>query len=172
MVFDGMVLPVCKQGYLIVLQQLVVSVQDIFQNAVIKFEKVLKKSRKTKNWYTKDVLKTSSRHTLKTSWRPTEYLLGRIICLYLANLNLHLANLYLANTYLLIKKKFVAQETIDLNISRPCNFFEKYFITLPINFSFLFKALLWQYFRVVLTVIFKFQITKEVNFDNNIQNIF
>ena len=85
---------------------------------------------------------------------------------------LHLANLYLANMYLLIKKKLVAQETIDLNISWPCNFFEKYFITLPINFSFLFKALLWQYFRVVLTVIFKFQITKEVNFDHNIQNIF
>ena len=44
MVFDGMILPVCKQGYLIVLQQLVVSVQDIFQDVLIKFEEVLKKS--------------------------------------------------------------------------------------------------------------------------------
>ena len=44
--------------------------------------------------------------------------------------------------YKFFKKKFVAQETIHLNISRPNNFFGKYFITLPINFSFLFKAYL------------------------------
>ena len=42
-------------------------------------------------------------------------------------------------------------------------------MALPINFGFLFKAYLQQYFRVVLTVIFKFQITKEVNIHNNIQ---
>ena len=40
------------------------------------------------------------------------------------------------------KKKFVAQETIHLNISWPSNFFGKYFMTLPINFNFLFKAYL------------------------------
>ena len=67
------------------------------------------------------------------------------------------------------KKKFVAQETIDLNISWPSNFFRKYFMASPFNFSFLSKAYLQQYFRVVLTVIFKFQITKEVNIHNNIQ---
>ena len=39
----------------------------------------------------------------------------------------------------------------------------------PINFSFLFKAYLLQYFRVVLTVIFKSEITKEINIHNNIQ---
>ena len=39
----------------------------------------------------------------------------------------------------------------------------------PINFSFLYQAYLKQYFRVVFTVIFKFQITKEVNIHNNIQ---
>ena len=39
----------------------------------------------------------------------------------------------------------------------------------PINLSFLFKAYLWLYFRVVLTVMFKYQITKEVNIHNNIQ---
>ena len=44
-------------------------------------------------------------------------------------------------------------------------------MTPPINFSFLFKALLWQYFRVVLTVILKFQIAKEVNIHNNIQKM-
>ena len=41
----------------------------------------------------------------------------------------------------------------------------------PINYNFLFKANLWQYFRVVLTVIFKFQITKEVDINNNIKKI-
>ena len=65
------------------------------------------------------------------------------------------------------KKKFVAQETID-HISWPCNFLGKYSIAPPINFSFLFKAVLKQYFRIVLTVIFKFQITKEVKIHNNI----
>ena len=61
------------------------------------------------------------------------------------------------------KKKFVDQETIDLNISRPSNFFGKCFMAPPTNFSFLFIACLQQYFSVVLTVTFKFQITKEVN---------
>ena len=42
--------------------------------------------------------------------------------------------------YKFFKKIFVAQETIDLNISWPSNFFRKYFMTPPINFSFLFKA--------------------------------
>ena len=43
----------------------------------------------------------------------------------------------------------------------------------PINFSFLFKAYLQQYSRVVPIVIFKFQITKEINIHNNFQkNIF
>ena len=44
--------------------------------------------------------------------------------------------------YKFFKKKFVAQETIDLNISWPSNFFRKYFMAPPINFSFLFKAYL------------------------------
>ena len=33
------------------------------------------------------------------------------------------------------KNEFVAQETIELNILWPSNFFEKYFIAPPINFS-------------------------------------
>ena len=53
----------------------------------------------------------------------------------------------------------------------PSNFFRKYVMVPPINFSFLFKAYLGQFFRVVVTVIFKFQITKEVNIHNNIQKI-
>ena len=73
--------------------------------------------------------------------------------------------------YKFFQKIFVAQETIELNISWPSNFFRKYFMAPPINFSFSFKAYLQQYFRVVLTVIFKFQITKEVNIHNNIQKI-
>ena len=40
------------------------------------------------------------------------------------------------------KKKFVAQESIDLNISCPSNFFRKYFMAPSINFSFSFKAFL------------------------------
>ena len=40
------------------------------------------------------------------------------------------------------KKHFIAQETTDLNISWPSNFFRKYFMAPPINFSFLFKAYL------------------------------
>ena len=39
----------------------------------------------------------------------------------------------------------------------------------PMNFSFLFRAYLQLYFRVVLALIFKFQITKEVNIHNNIK---
>ena len=69
--------------------------------------------------------------------------------------------------YKFFKKRFVTHETTDLNVSWPSNFFRKYFMAPTINFSFLFKAYL--YFRVVLTVIFKFQITKEVNIHNNIQ---
>ena len=38
------------------------------------------------------------------------------------------------------KKIFVAQETIDLNISWPSNFFRKNFMAPPINFSFLLVA--------------------------------
>ena len=68
-------------------------------------------------------------------------------------------------------KKLVAPATIDQNISWPSNFFEKFFMAPPINFSFLRKAYLQQYFRIVLTVIFKFQITKEVNIHSNIQKI-
>ena len=44
--------------------------------------------------------------------------------------------------YKFFKKSFLAQETIDLNISWPSNFFRKYFMAPPINFSFLFKAYL------------------------------
>ena len=44
--------------------------------------------------------------------------------------------------YTFIKKNFVAQETIDLNISWPSNFFGKCFMAPLINFSFLFKAFL------------------------------
>ena len=42
-------------------------------------------------------------------------------------------------SYKFFKKKFVAQETIDLKISWPSNFFKKYFMAPPIKFSFLFK---------------------------------
>ena len=38
------------------------------------------------------------------------------------------------------QKKFVAQETIDLNISWSSNFFRKYLMAPFINFSLLFKA--------------------------------
>ena len=44
--------------------------------------------------------------------------------------------------YKFFQKFFKAQETIDLNISWPSNFFEKYFMAPPINFSSLFKACL------------------------------
>ena len=44
--------------------------------------------------------------------------------------------------YKVFKKFFVVQETKNLNISWPGNLFRKYFITSPINFSFLFKAYL------------------------------
>ena len=73
--------------------------------------------------------------------------------------------------YKFFKKNFVTQETIDLNILWPRNFFRKYFMVPPINFSFLFKTYLQHYFRVVFTAIFKFQITKEVNIHNDIQKI-
>ena len=44
--------------------------------------------------------------------------------------------------YKFFKKIFLAQGTIDLNISWPSNFLWKYFMAPPINFSFLFKAYL------------------------------
>ena len=44
--------------------------------------------------------------------------------------------------YNFFKKHFVAQETMDLNIPWPSNFFEKYFMAPPINFSCLFNAYL------------------------------
>ena len=44
--------------------------------------------------------------------------------------------------YKFFKKLFVAHEAIDLNISWPSNFFRKYFMAPPINFSFLFKSYL------------------------------
>ena len=44
--------------------------------------------------------------------------------------------------YKFFKKKFAAQETIDLNISCPSKFFRKYFMAPPNNLSFLFKAFL------------------------------
>ena len=62
--------------------------------------------------------------------------------------------------YKFFKNLFVAQETIQLSISWPSNFFRKYFMVSPINLSFLFKAYLQQYFRVVLS-----------NIHNNIQKI-
>ena len=68
-------------------------------------------------------------------------------------------------------KCFVAQETIDLNVSWSSNFFGKYFMAPRINFSFLLKAFLQQYFRIRMTVIFKFQITKGVNIHKNIQKM-
>ena len=42
--------------------------------------------------------------------------------------------------YKFFKKYFVAQGTIDLNISWTSISFEKYFMAPPINFSSLFKA--------------------------------
>ena len=36
--------------------------------------------------------------------------------------------------YKFFRKFFAAQETIDLNISLPINFFRKYFMAPPINF--------------------------------------
>ena len=41
--------------------------------------------------------------------------------------------------YKFFKNNFVAQETIGPNILWPSNFFRKYFINPPINFTFLFK---------------------------------
>ena len=41
--------------------------------------------------------------------------------------------------YKFFRKEFVTQEIMDLN---PSNFFRKYFMVPPINFSFLFKAYL------------------------------
>ena len=71
--------------------------------------------------------------------------------------------------YKFFKKNSVAQESIDTNVSWPSNSFRKYFMGPPINFNFLFKAQLYQYFRAVLTVILKFEITKKVNIHNNIK---
>ena len=44
--------------------------------------------------------------------------------------------------YKFCERKYVAQETIDLNISWPSNFFRKNFMAPPINFNFLFQAYL------------------------------
>ena len=44
--------------------------------------------------------------------------------------------------YKFVRKFFIAQENIDLNISWPSNFSRKYFIAPPINYNFLFKAYL------------------------------
>ena len=74
-------------------------------------------------------------------------------------------------SYKFFKKNVVAQEITDLNISLPSSFFGKYFMALIIYFCGLLKTFLQQYFRVALTIIFKFQITKEVNIHNNIQII-
>ena len=68
------------------------------------------------------------------------------------------------NFHKFFKKYFVAQEITDLNFSWRSIFSRVYFMASPINFSFLFKAYLQQYFREVLTVIFKFQITKKLTF--------
>ena len=57
--------------------------------------------------------------------------------------------------YKSFKNYFVAQGTTELNVSWSSTFFVKYFVVLPINFSFLFKACLRQYFRVVFTLLFK-----------------
>ena len=43
--------------------------------------------------------------------------------------------------YKFFKKPFLAQETIDLNIPWPSNYFRKYFMTPPINFSFCYLRL-------------------------------
>ena len=44
--------------------------------------------------------------------------------------------------YKFFKKIFIAQESIDLKILWSSNFFRKYFMARPINFSFLFKTYL------------------------------
>ena len=44
--------------------------------------------------------------------------------------------------YKFFKKNFIAQETMDVNISWPSNFFRKCFMAPPFNFSFLSKAYL------------------------------
>ena len=69
------------------------------------------------------------------------------------------------------KKTIVYQEPMGLNISWTSNFFGKYFTASLAHVSFLYKAFLSQYFRVILTVTFKFQITKELNIHNNIQKL-
>ena len=58
----------------------------------------------------------------------------RFIKLHLILKFLHLDQIF--------QKRFVAQKTNDLNISWSSNFFRKYFMAPPINFSFLFKAYL------------------------------
>ena len=71
----------------------------------------------------------------------------------------------------IFQKNFVAQETIDLNISWPSSFFRKCFMAFLVNLSFLFKVYLEQYFSIVLTVIFKSEVTTEVHIHINIQKI-
>ena len=85
-------------------------------------EHVWKTSRKTKNCYAEDALKTSWRHVLKTSWRHVLMMSWRHILrtswrhygdkqnsywgyLYLTNLNVYLTNLYLTNLHLTILRR-------------------------------------------------------------------
>ena len=53
--------------------------------------------------------------------------------------------------YKFFKKLVTVQEMIDLNISWPSNFFRKYFMGPPINFSFLFEAYMQYYFTVLFS---------------------
>ena len=50
--------------------------------------------------------------------------------------------------YKFSKKHFVAQGTVELNISWPSYLFKKYLIAPPINFCLAFKPWLSQYFKV------------------------
>ena len=68
----------------------------------------------------------------------------------------------------MIQKKFRSPGDHRPKYFMPSNFFGKYIMASSINFNFLFKDYLQQYFRVVLTVIFQLQITIEVNIHNNI----
>ena len=52
----------------------------------------------------------------------------------------------------MFEKKFAAQVTIDLNISKPSNFFGNYFMVSPINFKFLIQRLLVEVFQGIAEV--------------------
>ena len=92
--------------------------QDVLKTSwrylAMHLEYVFKTSWKTKNFYTGDVFKMSSRHVFKTSWRCLEDMSWRHYgdkkntywrYLYVANLNLCLANLYFTNLYLTILRQ-------------------------------------------------------------------